>query len=416
MDRQIKKKKWTVARIATITVGAAFVIFLFYNFILAGKGNKLNVEREKVNISEVSHGDFLEYIPEDGIVMPIKTIRLDAIEGGIVEKKFLEGGTVVEEGDLILKLANNNIVRDVINQETQAYRLINELEATKLSLKQNQFNLRRTLTRIGYEIDAAKDAYDRGKKLHEEKVISDQEYLTLKREYERLTKTREIEIESQRFDSINAVRTIRQLERNLVTTNKNLDLARQNLENLYIKAPISGRLSAVDVEVGESISSGQNIAQIDDLNGFKIRASINEHYISRVYEGLAGQFDFAGGSYDVKTTKVYPEVNNGTFEVDLAFTDEIPEGIRRGQTLQIKLQLSENVKAVKIPRGSFYQVTGGNWIFVLDESGDFATRREISLGRQNPRFYEVTEGLQPGEKVVVSSYDGYEDKDRLVFN
>ncbi len=188
-----------------------------------------------------------------------------------------------------------------------------------------------------------------------------------------------------------------------------------NLDNLYIKAPISGSLSSVNVEIGESINAGQNIGQIDDLDAFKVRATIDEHYIARIYEGLEGTFDFAGETHQLKIYKIYPEVINGLFSVDLKFENELPSDIRRGQTLQIKLQLSENIEAIQIPRGSFYQTTGGNWIFVVDESGSFATRRNIRLGRQNPRFYEVIEGLQPGEKVVVSSYDGYEDKDRLVF-
>jgi len=414
MDRKIKKKKWTVGRIALTGIGALAVVFLFYNFIFASRGSKLNVQAEKINISTVSYGDFREFIPVDGTVMPKKTILLDAIEGGIIETKYLEGGVVVEKGDTILKLANNNIVRDVINQETQAYRLINELQSTKLSLKQNRFNLKRTLTDLDYQIADAEDLYKRSKQLFEEKVISEQEFLQNQRDYKRLVSQRKIEVESQKFDSLNAITQIAQLERNLVTTNKNLDFAKKNLENLFIKAPVSGRLGAVNGEVGESIAGGQNIGQIDDLDGFKVRAPINEHYISRIYDGLTGRFDFAGQSYDLTITKVYPEVTNGLFEVDLAFVSDVPEGIRRGQTLQIKLQLSEDVKAVMVPRGSFYQKTGGNWIFVLNESGDYAERRDIKLGRMNPRFYEVREGLEPGEKVVVSSYDGYENKDRLV--
>ena len=192
-------------------------------------------------------------------------------------------------------------------------------------------------------------------------------------------------------------------------------MIKASLDNLYVKAPINGRLSNINAEVGESVAPGQNIGQIDDYAAFKVRAQIDEHYIARIYEDLAGSFDFAGQTYDLRITKIYSEVNNGLFEVDLAFDGDIPDGIRRGQTLQIKLQLSENVQAIQIPRGSFYQTTGGNWIFVVNDSDDYATRRSIRLGRQNPRYYEVLEGLQPGEKVVVSSYDGYEDKDRLVF-
>lgn len=415
MDRKIKKKRWTPARLATLGFGGLFVLFVLYSFVFAEKGSKLNVSAEKVNISEVIRGQFREFIPVDGSVLPIKTIRLDAIEGGNVARKFLEGGILVEKGDTILKLNNNNLVQSFIREETQAFILVNNLENTKLSLKRNEFDLRRRLTELDYQIDEALDNYERGKKLREEKVISEQEFLNLKRNYDRLVSTREIEIESQKFDVQNSKLQIAQTEATLKRTRNNLDMIKSNLDNLYIKAPISGRVSYINVEVGESIAPGQNIGQIDDLNGFKVRAAIDEHYISRIYDGLTGTFDFAGNSYGLTIRKVYPEVNNGLFSVDLEFQTEIPKGIRRGQTLQIKLQLSENIEAVQIPRGSFYQTTGGNWIFVVDPSGEFAVRRNIRLGRQNPRFYEVVDGLQPGDKVVVSSYDGYEDKDRLVF-
>lgn len=415
MDKKIKKKKWTVGKISSISFGALFVSFVLYNFIFADKGSKLNVSSEKINISEVMKGQFREFIPVDGNVMPIKTIRLDAIEGGNVERKYLDGGEMVSKGDTILKLANNNLVQSFIREETQAFILVNNLESTKLSLERNKFELKRRLTTLDYDIDAAKDAYERGIKLRDEKVISEQEFLNLKRAYDRLVSNRQIEVESQKFDTKSTESQIRQTYETLERTRNNLVMIKGNLDNLYIKAPISGSLSSVNVEIGESIMPGQNIGQIDDLEAFKVRATIDEHYIARIYEGLEGTFDFAGETHKLKIYKIYPEVINGLFSVDLKFENELPSDIRRGQTLQIKLQLSENIEAVQIPRGSFYQTTGGNWIFVVDESGSYATRRNIRLGRQNPRFYEVIEGLQPGEKVVVSSYDGYEDKDRLVF-
>jgi HlyD family secretion protein len=415
MDRQIKKKKWTLKKIAILGGGAVFGLFVIYSFIFADTGSRLNVEKEKLNVAEVKEGQFREFIPVDGNVMPIKTIRLDAIVGGVVERKNYEGGILVEEGDTILKLANNDLLQNFVREETQAFILMNNLENTKLELQRNQFDLRRRLNELDYNIDEARDAYERGKPLFEENIISEQEYLNLKREYERQVSQRKIQVESNRFDSMNAALQIAQAEQTLQRTRENLKMIKQNLDNLYIKSPISGRLSTVDAQVGESISPGENIGQIDDLNGYKVRASIDEHYIARIYEGLTGTFDFAGESYELEIRKIYPEVTNGLFQVDLFFTDSIPESIRRGQTLQIRLQLSENITAIQIPRGSFYQTTGGNWIFVLDESESFAVKRQIKLGRQNPRYYEVIEGLQPGEKVVVSSYEGYEDKDKLVF-
>ena len=413
MDRKIKKKKWTPKKIAIYCASGLLVVFIGYNFFLSGGGTRLNVERNKINIATVIEGDFQEFIPVDGNVLPIKTIRLDAIEGGVVSIKHYDGGILVEKGDTILELANNALLQNFVREETQAFRLMNEVENTKLSLQRNQFDLRRNLLQLDYQIDAARDNYERGKKLYEDSIISEQEFLNLKREYNRLIDNREIQIQSNRFDSIASVTQIRQSEATLQRTRENLEMIKRNLNNLYIKAPIDGRLSTVDVEVGESIAPGQNIGQIDDLNGFKVRATIDEHYISRIYAGLNGTFTFAGNDFDLEITKVYPEVNNGLFEVDMAF-DTIPNGIRRGQTLQIRLQLSENITAIQIPRGSFYQTTGGNWIFVVNEDETEAVRRDIRLGRQNQRYYEVVEGLQPGEKVVVSSYRGYEDKDILV--
>ena len=416
MDRKIKKKTWTIGRIASIVLGGGLLAFILYSFVFTNKGTQLNVTLDRINVSEVFLGQFKEYIPVDGNVLPIKTIRLDAIEGGNVAKKFLEGGVLVNQGDTILRLNNNNLVQSFVREETQALILVNNLENTKLALRRNNFELKRRLTELDYQIDAARDNFERSKKLREEEVISEQEFLNIKREYDRLVSNRKIEIESQKFDTENSKLQIAQNEATLERTRNNLKMIKSNLDNLYIKAPISGRISYINVEVGESIASGQNIGQIDDLNGFKVRAAIDEHYISRIYDDLKGTFDFAGVTYDLVIYKVYPEVNNGLFSVDLKFESDIPSGIRRGQTLQIKLQLSENIEAVQIPRGSFYQTTGGNWVFVVDESGSFATKRSIRLGRQNPRYYEVIEGLRPGEQVVVSSYDGYEDKDRLVFN
>ncbi|CAD5292706.1 MULTISPECIES: efflux RND transporter periplasmic adaptor subunit [unclassified Imperialibacter] len=415
MDRVIKKKTFTLKKVAIYGLSGAFVLFVIYSFVFADRSSKLNVSVDKINVAEVQNGEFREFIPVDGQVMPIKTIRLDAIEGGIIEKKFYEGGIQVEKGDTILKLTNNNLLQSFIREETQAFILMNQLQNTRLQMQQSLFQLQRTLITLDYQIAQAKDLYERSEQLFKEKVISEQEFLRAKLDYERLIKTRVVEVKSQKVDSLNAENTINNSQALLQRTNNNLNMIRQNLENLYIRAPISGRLSTVNGEVGESISPGQNIGQIDDTNGFKVRAQIDEHYLARIYEGLKGTFDFAGGTYELTIMKNYGEVRNGLFEVDMYFEGDVPDGIRRGQTLQIRLQLSENIQAIQIPRGSFYQTTGGNWIFVVDASGDFATRRNIRLGRQNPRFYEVLEGLQPGEKVVVSSYEGYQDKDRLVF-
>lgn len=414
MDRKIEKKRWTIRRILIWGGAVLLIAFAAYNLIIADGSRKLNIKRERISIADVKYGDYIDYIPIDGTVQPIRTVTLDAIEGGRVEKKFTIGGTMIEEGDTILKLTNHNMMMAFLEQETRASDLINNLQSTRLSLQQNRFNLKRTLNNLNYDLEQARDTYERNKQLFDEKVISEQEYLRSKWAYERLEKQKVIEIESQRIDSINMVAQINQLERTLSQTMRNLDFNRQNLQNLLIVAPISGLLSSIDQEVGESVDPGQNIGQIDDINSFRVRALIDEHYVSRVFPGLQGNFDFAGSNHELEITRVYPEVTNGQFRVDMKFLSDYPEGLRRGQTLQIRLELSDPSQALLIPRGGFFQQTGGNWIFVVTEGGNEAVKRKIRTGRQNSRYYEVLDGLIEGDKVIVSSYEGYNNIDKLV--
>ena len=414
MDRKIKKKKWTAKRIFTGLGGLAVVALILYVFVFADNSAKLNVEADKISIEAVTQGAFQEFIPTEGTVQPKTTIRLDAIVGGNVQQRFLEGGLQVKKGDTILKLENNNLQMQYIQEQTQTNRLQNEIENTNLNLRQRLFTSKSQIINLDFDIDQAQDLYTRNQKLWADKVISEQDYLNSKRQYDRLVARRVNEIEQVKFDSINAVTQVEQNQARLVTARQSLKIVEGNLENLWVTAPITGLLSTVNVEIGQQISQGQTIAQIDDLDGFKIEARVDQHYLPRVYEGLRGTFDFAGSTYQLIIRKKFPEIINGQFVVEMLFEGDVPEAIRRGQTISIRLQLSEEREAVMIPRGSFFQTTGGNWIFVVDESGDFATRRNIRIGNQNTRQYEVLEGLQPGEQVIVSSYDGYEDKDRLV--
>ncbi len=414
MDRKIEKKTWTVRRIGIWVGAVVLVFFIVYNFLLADGSRVLYIDQERISIAEVTFGDYIDYIPIDGMVLPIRTVTLDAIEGGRVEKKFTIGGSEVKEGDTILKLSNHNMMMAFLEQETRASDLINNLQSTRLSLQQNRFALKRTLNNINFDLLNAEDLYNRNKKLFEEKVISEQEFLRSKWAFERLEKQRKIEIESQKIDSINMLAQINQLERTLSQTMRNLNFNRQNLNNLLIIAPISGLLSSIDQEIGENVTPGQNVGQIDDINSFKVRAQIDEHYISRVFPGLRGAFDFAGSNHILEISRVYPEVTSGQFRVDMKFVKEHPAGIRRGQTLQIRLELSDPSKALLIPRGGFFQQTGGNWIFVLDNSTNEAVKRKIRTGRQNSKYYEVLDGLIEGEKVIVSSYEGYDKIDKMV--
>lgn len=415
MDKKIEKKYWSKKRITLISGGAVVALLLLYNLIFADHRSKLNVEKDKITISSVSKGTFDQYIVVTAVVLPLKTIRLDAIVGGYVSQKYLEGGSMVKKGDSILRLENQNLMMDFVNHETEIYRLINELQNTRQSLKQNRFTMQQTVASLDYQIEQAKDLYDRTKQLVDEKIVSRQEFNKNKIEYERLVKQRQIEIESQRFQEENAKIQIERLESTIARTQRNLQMMKDNLNNLVLKAPIDGQLSSVDAEVGGSITAGQNIGQIDDLNGFKMRAEVDEHYISRVFSGLKASFEFSGKSFPLEIIKVYPEVKNGRFNVDMKFEKETPEGIRRGQSSPIRLELGKSSSALLLPVGGFFSDTGGNWVYVVDKTGKRAVKRNISLGQKNPQFFEVLEGLQEGEQVITSSYENFGDKEVLVF-
>jgi HlyD family secretion protein len=415
MDVIKPKKFWTKQKIALTGLGVALVAFIIYLTFFSDKRSKLNVDAEKITISDVKEGNFDEFIIVQGAVQPLKTIRLDAIVGGYVTQKLVEGGTKVGRGDIILRLENQQLKLNFLQSETEANRLVNDLQNTRQRLRVEKFTLRKTLAELDFQIDQAKDAFERNKKLIKDNVISEAEFQKSKREYERQVNQRNIEVESQKYQEENSNLQIKQLEGTLQRTQKNVDLWRETLENLVVKAPVSGLLSSIDVEVGSNISQGQNIGQIDDLDGFKMRSDIDEHYISRIFPGLRGSFEFNGKSHEIEIIKVYPEVKNGRFAVDMTFTGNSPDGIRRGQSSPVRLELGKAEKAVLIPVGGFFSDTGGNWIYVVDASGKKAVKRNISLGRKNPEYFEVLSGLKSGEKVITSGYENFGDKEVLVF-
>ncbi len=414
MDRQIEKKFWNTKKIVIIGGGTLVASLLVWQLAFADKRSKLNVEKEKLTVSAVSQGDFDEFIVVTGVVLPLKTIRLDAIVGGYVKEKVVDGGNMVKQGQVILKLENQNLKLNFLQSETEASRLVNDLQNTRQRLKVEKFTIRQTLNDLDFQIEQTKDIFDRNKKLHTDKVIAESEYLKSKRDYDRLIKQREITLESQQYQEENSTMQIKQLEGTLERTQRNVQLWRETLENLVVKAPVAGLLSSIDVEVGSNINQGQNIGQIDDLNGFKMRVDIDEHYISRIFAGLGGSFEFNGKEYGLEITKIYPEVRSGRFQVDMVFAS-IPEGIKRGQSSPIRLELGKATKAVLIPVGGFFSDTGGNWVYVLDKSGKKAQKRKITLGRKNPEFFEVLEGLQVGEQVITSSYENFGDNEVLSF-
>ena len=414
MDKIKPKKFWTKQRIGIIAGSTLLAVFLIYQFFLSDKRSKLNVEQDKLTISAVSQGKFDEFIVVTGVVQPLKTIQLDAIVGGYVTEKLVEGGNMVKQGEVLLRLENQNLKLQFLQSETEASRLVNDLQNTRQSLKIARFNLQKSLSELDFQIDQAKDAHDRNTKLYKDKVIPDADYLKTKRDYERLVKQRDIEVESQKYQEENAKMQISQLEGTLASTQKNVNLWKQTLENLSVKAPVSGLLSSMNVEVGSNINQGNNIGQIDDLNGFKMRVGVDEHYISRIFAGLTGTMDFNGKEYSLKIIKIYPEVKSGRFEVDMQF-DKAPELIKRGQSAPIRLQLGQPSQATLLPVGGFFSETGGNWVYVLNEDGKRASKRKITLGRKNPEYFEVLDGLKPGEKVITSSYENFGDNEVLEF-
>lgn len=413
MDRKIEKKTFTPKRIGIAALVLAFVVFSVYSIAFASTKSQLNVDKNKMTVSSVEKGVFDEFIIVTGVVQPLKTYQLDAIEGGYVAEKYLDGGASVKSGDLILKLENQRLMLEYVNRETEMYRLINELENTRLQLRQNKFVLRRTLTQLDFQIEQAKDVYERNQQLFSDRVISQQEFTQSRIAYEQLVAQRKIEVENQSFQEENSLVQIKQLEGTLDRTRLNLNLMKNSLDHLFVKAPVDGLLSRVDVEVGQSISVGQNIGQIDDAKGFKMRIEVDEHYLSRIFHGLEGSFEFNGQQIKLEVSKVYPEVRNGRFDVDMHFVEAVPEGIRRGQSAPVRLQLGKPAEATLLATGGFFSDTGGNWVYVLDESGNTARKRNIILGRKNPQYYEVLDGLQAGEQVITSSYSNYGEKDIL---
>jgi HlyD family secretion protein len=413
MDRPIKKKTWTPQRIGLGALVLAVLAFTAYTIAQGGGQSRLNVSRDKLSIATVSKGLFDEFIVVTGVVQPLKTYQLDAVEGGYVAEKFLDGGATVKSGDLILRLENQRLMLDFVNRETEMYQLINNLENTRLRLRQDKFALRRALSELDFRIEQAKDIFERNRTLVADQIISQQEFTQSRINYEQLKAQREIEVENQQFQEENSLVQIRQLEGTLERTRLNLELMKNSLEYLYVRAPVGGLLSRVDAEVGQNINIGQNIGQIDDLEGFKMRVAIDEHYLARIFHGLEGNFDFSGQTVQLVVDKVFPEVRSGRFEADMVFPEGLPEGIRRGQSAPVRLQLGKAAEAVLLPTGGFFSDTGGSWVYVLDEAGNTARKRNISLGRKNPQFYELLEGLQPGERVITSSYSTFGNKDLL---
>jgi HlyD family secretion protein len=415
MDRIIEKKKWTTSLILKIAGASLFLLFIIYLLFIRDKQSRLYIDRSQITVATVMEDKFQEFIPVDGVVIPKTTIFIDAVQGGFVEKVYVEDGAMLKAGDTIMKLSNANLELSLMEQETRIFEAINNLENTKIGLEQNKFLRQKEIVGIQYQIDQAQRDFARKKSLYQDEVISEKEYEDAEREHIFSVRQLEISLELKKLDSISAVNRFKQIENTISRMQENLDMLRTNLENLYIKAPAPGKLSSFNNEIGQTKLAGEQLGQIDMMDGFKLKANIDERYISRVYIGQQASFDFAGQTYDLTIGKIYTDVTGGSFQVDLFFEGEEPAQIKRGQTLQLRLAFSSAADAIIVRRGGFFQTTGGNWIYVVDPSNDFATRRTIRIGRQNTQYYEVLEGVGPGEQVIISAYDSFGSKEKLVF-
>ena len=416
MDIPLKKKRFTPKKIAIIA-GSVLIAALILFVILSSTGNsKLNVEKERITISEVSQGNFQENIPVNGVVLPIKTIYLDAMEGGRVEEKFVEDGTMMKKGEPIIRLSNTDLELSLVNQETQVYNLLTQMQISQNAARQNTINKRNNFTDVENNLIEAKRKYELNKKLYEKGAVGKQDYMESENLYNYQKEKYQLAREVLEQDSLSSKQETQQARESYERTRKALELMRRKVGDLVVKAPVDGQLTALDAEIGQSKQKGERLGQIDVISGYKVRADIDEHYISRIFNGQRGAFSFNGEDYELEIKKVYTQVSNGRFQVDMHFIDKVPENIRRGQSLQIKLALSQEKEAVLVSKGGFFQQTGGNWIFKLSEDGETAYKTPIRLGSQNTEYYEVLEGIEPGEKVITSSYSNFGEIEELVLN
>jgi HlyD family secretion protein len=415
MDRKIEKKKWTKGRIAGIVLALGLLSFILYSFLFADNRSKLNVDREKITVSAVKRDIFQEYIPETGIVMPSQTIYLDAVEGGVVKDIMLESGALVSRGDTIMELSNSNLQLDVMNREAQLYEQLNILRTTRLQLDQNDLQQKAQLAEIDYQLQLLEPQYKRFKELAEKKLISQRELEEVQEEYAYNQRRRNLTYEAYKSDSVSRAMQLYQIRQSEDRMLRSLDAVSKLLDNLVVKAPTTGLLTTPDWEPGQSINPGERLGQVALLDSFKVRVAIDELYLPRIEVGQQATFNFDGGTYRLEIYKKYPTVSEGNFEVDMRFVGEIPAGIRRGQSLRIRLELGSSEEATLLATGGFFRDTGGNWVFVLNNEGTRAYKRDIQLGRKNSEYYEVLEGIEPGEQVITSSYENFGDNEVLVF-
>ena len=414
MDIQLEKKKGLRPKhYAYIAIGA-LVLFVLYKLLFVTSVSTFRTEKDKLSIAEVTQGKFDDYITINGNVAPIATIYMDAYEGGRVLEKLIEEGAMVKKGDIILKLENSGLYEQILASESNLALKQNDLRSTKLTFDSRQVEGRKDLVNSEYELQKLERNYQQNKALYDDELISKEDYLVSKENFE-LAKKRFDIIKLQTENDVQLRSTsLSGLDTDLERMQKTLSMVYERLDHLNVRAPADGQLGFLDAEIGQNIAQGERIGQINVLTDYKIEATIDEHYIDRVKRDLVAILERNGKEYPLRLRKVYPEVRNGKFKVDLVFTGDKPETIRAGQSYNIKLQLGESSNALLLPKGSFFQSTGGQWIFVVNSNGDEALKRTIRIGKQNSRYYEVLEGLQAGEKVITSNYDTFGESEKIV--
>jgi HlyD family secretion protein len=418
MDKKIEKKRFTVKKVATYLGTAAIVVFVAYQFIFADRRSKLKTEKDKITISEVKMGLFKEYIPQTGTVEPARTVYLDAIEGGNIKRVIRESGSIVKKGDPILEISNLNREIAVLQQESELVQSINRSRDTRLSILRNDLEQRQTLAQIDNQLAIFRPQYERQKVLLAKKLIAKQDFEKTEADYLYNVERRKFTYEAYKRDSVGRILNLKDIDVSEDRMKQNLVAVRTILENLNIKAPVDGQLTmSAHWEMGQAINTAQRLGQVDVVGSYKVRVPIDELYLPKISTGLPATTDFDGKTYSLVINYIYPNITNGRFEVDMEFQGETPQGIRRGQSLRLRIELGQPSQELLLPMGGFYKDTGGNWVFILEAGTDRAVKREVKLGRKmGSEYFEVLEGLKPGDKVITSSYENFGNNEVLILN
>jgi HlyD family secretion protein len=414
VDRIIEKKTWNTKRLLTIGGIAALVLLIAFVIYSTSGKSKLDVNTERITVSTITKGAFQEFIPVNGVVMPLTTIYIDAADGGRVEEKYVEDGAHLKKGDPILKLSNTDLELSLANEETQVYAQQIQMQISHTQVQSATISKLNNMADVEVAFKEAERIYKLDKDLYSKKAIGSQEFQTATNQYNYQLNRKKLALQILQQDTASVRQQSSQTKEQYTQMKNTLDLLRKKVNDLTVRAPIDGQLTSFDAEVGQNKNKGEHLAQIDVASGFKVRVGVEEHYISRVFTGLKGDFEFAGKIYKLVIKKVFTQIVSGQFQVDMYFIGPAPTGIRKGQTLQVRLALSDETTALLLPKGGFYQQTGGNWIFKLSEDGKKAYKTDIQINRQSPDYYELTSGLKVGDKVITSSYETYGDNQELI--